>query len=602
MKSKPTVIIATLLVTSVLAMAGLFNGLQSTRAESEASPLSPEPAVLPLDAPTPDYTVLPSDTDGDQDDCRRGGVGCEGVWGRYAPNEPHALSVPSSKNTGKLLVFFTGSGGKPAAELYHGLYNVATQQGYHVIGLTYFTTTDDGGVALACRKDMSCYGNFMQEVIDGTDCVEDKCSELNISEHPQDSILRRLLYVLDWARATHPDDGWERYLRFVGDTETVNWEQIHLAGFSNGSGYAALMGIQHPEVKRVALFAGPNDGKGDSQDWVSADYIKRVEGVTDRHYFGLVHALNRAQDDGTSTLYKVTKAWRTLGMGTPYNPSRVTFDPDPDISSWDFLGTHMFISDDPETIASKAHTSIIRNEYVNCGNPAIDGCIEGNRIGYGPIWRCVLGTGDASVSSIPVADAGPNQTVECQGFGGAGIDLDGSGSKDADCDALDYLWGTPFAAATGWKPSVFLPLGTHSVMLLVQDPWRTSQPDTTLITVADTKPPSLQVSLTPATISTANHRLVRIHATITSSDVCGGAPIQVVLTSITSNEPDSGIGSGDIADDIQEADFGTSDLNFALRAEAYGSGRASGRIYTIKYTATDVSGNSRQVISNVRVL
>jgi hypothetical protein len=65
-----------------------------------------------------------------------------------------------------------------------------------------------------------------------------------------------------------------------------------------------------------------------------------------------------------------------------------------------------------------------------------------------------------------------------------------------------------------------------------------------------------------------------------------------VLTSITSNEPDNGLGDGDEPNDIQEADFGTPDTQFKLRSERSGTG--SGRVYEVVYTVTDGSGNSTQ--------
>jgi hypothetical protein len=65
-----------------------------------------------------------------------------------------------------------------------------------------------------------------------------------------------------------------------------------------------------------------------------------------------------------------------------------------------------------------------------------------------------------------------------------------------------------------------------------------------------------------------------------------------VITSITSNEPDSGQG------DIQ-ANIGTSDTSFSLRAERSGNG--TGRIYTITYTATDKAGNKMVTSVTVKV-
>jgi hypothetical protein len=148
---------------------------------------------------------------------------------------------------------------------------------------------------------------------------------------------------------------------------------------------------------------------------------------------------------------------------------------------------------------------------------------------------------------------------------------------------------------------VFLPVGTSVVTLVVSDGWPSStSTDTTTITVVDTQPPSLQVTLTPTSLWPANHRMVRIDVTINVTDSCGGPPPQVVLNSITSNQPLNGSGDGNTNGDIQEANFGTFDTSFLLRAERAG-GDPNGRTYTVTYTATDASGNQTQASATVHV-
>jgi hypothetical protein len=147
---------------------------------------------------------------------------------------------------------------------------------------------------------------------------------------------------------------------------------------------------------------------------------------------------------------------------------------------------------------------------------------------------------------------------------------------------------------------VFLPVGTSVVSLTVSDEWSSSALSTTEITVQDTQPPSLQVTLTPTLLWPANHQLVRIDALVKASDSCGGAQPTVVLTSITSDQPDNGTGDGDTANDIQDAAFGTFDRSFLLRAERAGND-PRGRTYTLTYAACDASGNCTQRSATVRV-
>lgn len=102
----------------------------------------------------------------------------------------------------------------------------------------------------------------------------------------------------------------------------------------------------------------------------------------------------------------------------------------------------------------------------------------------------------------------------------------------------------------------------------------------------DKTAPSLTIGLDKTSIWPANHKMVTIHATLNSSDATSGVE-SVVLTSITSNQPDSGQG------DIQ-ANFGTAATSFSLRAE-------KSRIYTITYTATDKAGNKTATSVTVTV-
>ncbi|MDQ0897846.1 OmpL47-type beta-barrel domain-containing protein [Paenibacillus sp. V4I7] len=102
----------------------------------------------------------------------------------------------------------------------------------------------------------------------------------------------------------------------------------------------------------------------------------------------------------------------------------------------------------------------------------------------------------------------------------------------------------------------------------------------------DKSAPVLSVQLDKTSIWPPNHKMITINAALTSSDDGSGVE-SVVLTSITSNQPDSG--QGDIL-----ANFGTAATSFSVRAER-------GNIYTITYTATDKAGNKTVSTETVTV-
>lgn len=112
--------------------------------------------------------------------------------------------------------------------------------------------------------------------------------------------------------------------------------------------------------------------------------------------------------------------------------------------------------------------------------------------------------------------------------------------------------------------------------------------------------PTIAVSLSPSTLSPPNHRMAYIFATVTAHDPCNTQP-PVSLTSITSSEPDDapGFGDGNTHNDIQDANFGTPDFAFKLRAERDGNG--PGRIYTVTYTVTGATGITSSASAMVKV-
>ena len=119
-------------------------------------------------------------------------------------------------------------------------------------------------------------------------------------------------------------------------------------------------------------------------------------------------------------------------------------------------------------------------------------------------------------------------------------------------------------------------------------------PQVARFTCIDFTPPVLNVSATPNRLWPPNHRYVTVNATVAVSDTVD-PDVDLTLVAVTSNEPDSGLGDGDLPNDIVIVD----DDTFNMRAERSGSG--SGRLYTITYRAQDACGNSTLATATVTV-
>jgi hypothetical protein len=104
------------------------------------------------------------------------------------------------------------------------------------------------------------------------------------------------------------------------------------------------------------------------------------------------------------------------------------------------------------------------------------------------------------------------------------------------------------------------------------------------ITVNDKQAPVISgVSANPSVLWPADHSMKTVTVNYTVTDNCGYTSSQL---SVTSNEPISGTGSGDLSPDWQIVD----NHKVKLRAERKPNG--TGRIYTIKITSKDAAGNS----------
>ncbi len=121
----------------------------------------------------------------------------------------------------------------------------------------------------------------------------------------------------------------------------------------------------------------------------------------------------------------------------------------------------------------------------------------------------------------PVADAGPDQTIECESPSGALVNLDGTGSSDPDDDPLDFTWTGPFGEVGGPTPVVQMPLGSLIIPLTVDDGNGETDTDDVVITIEDTTPPAITANFEQLS---GDDEEGRFQVSFSALDTCDPAP------------------------------------------------------------------------------
>ena len=100
-----------------------------------------------------------------------------------------------------------------------------------------------------------------------------------------------------------------------------------------------------------------------------------------------------------------------------------------------------------------------------------------------------IATITVSENTTPIADAGPDQTVEQTSAEGAMVTLNGTGSSDPDNDTLTYNWNWTGGSATGATPTALFPVGNTTVTLMVSDSQYNATDTVNIVVEVDTTAP-----------------------------------------------------------------------------------------------------------------
>jgi DNA-binding beta-propeller fold protein YncE len=133
-----------------------------------------------------------------------------------------------------------------------------------------------------------------------------------------------------------------------------------------------------------------------------------------------------------------------------------------------------------------------------------------------------------------------------------------------------------------------LSLGDHVFTLSVSDGVNPPVLKTIIVSIADSTFPTLAPVVNTKILWPPNQKMVDIQINANASDNSGFVALEA---NILSSEAEEGLGDGDMSPDwtAPVIDQATGQINFQLRAER--SGLNHGRVYTIKISATDDSGN-----------
>lgn len=188
-------------------------------------------------------------------------------------HSPHiALYDTTVPSRHQLILMIQGTGG--SATGMHEIDSVFATMGFHVISIDYKNNV----ISTICAhsRDSACSYNFRREIITGKP-LSDK-TEVN----KVNSILNRFETFLQYLVQNDPEGGWNTYIK----DGKPQWDQIIVAGHSQGSGHAAMLGKMF-KVSRVLIFSGPQDYLEDLH--IPSPWLSAKSATPENRYFAFLN-------------------------------------------------------------------------------------------------------------------------------------------------------------------------------------------------------------------------------------------------------------------------------------------------------------------------
>lgn len=188
----------------------------------------------------------------------------------------HLIKFNRATDKNKLLLFLPGTNGVPERGP-QNLFNVAVEQGYKVINLSYI---NQPAVARICKgenleNDIDCTEKFRTQRVFGTQLTT------LIPDQIQDAIIPRFMKLLIHLNEIDPKGNWNNFIK----GNEPNWALITVAGQSQGGGMAAFI-AKKKMVRRIITFSGGWDfqAKKKIAKWYAFPSVTPAD-----RYYGIYH-------------------------------------------------------------------------------------------------------------------------------------------------------------------------------------------------------------------------------------------------------------------------------------------------------------------------